>query len=894
MDIAEGTKMPDKIAKRDSQPFNGSRIIGADIPLDSRHYPLKELLIAFRNLALTLPDVKLVLAGSRSPRDTFSVWNYVEENELSERVHFLPYFDMCRDFPLKKTECITWISRNIDANALTSDTLRAMIDGKLNIESKTALFVTCFHPGKYDDNSRLMRHWLDYLKSAAYRVHLLYYAMDIKHTTPAMRRRARCEYDLYREVEVVSGLVGTNKNGFNVHVDDWCGEEAVRAAAELGARFEYDVALVNYPFMTAVFDVIPSYTHKILLAHDRFTDRNRRMLAEGYASAKWVSIDEQGERIACSRADTVVALKDDEAEHFRQLSSDACAVRVVAPIIPMANVATVRRQGGEKLRIGYFGSSNWMNEQALAAFIKAWLASPTLPARSELVLAGGVCDTFGLAVEDGQSLLEHAAPKILGRIDNLDNFFNYCDIVINPERGGASIKINTLEAMASGVPVLTTQAGAVGLGSTSRFHSAKDANALAELTAEVSINESLLEAAQLQTSEVYGTYYARNYAAIQDLLGAVIQMDKMPSYDLRASTLISSEPIVSIIVPFHNVEQYIEECIKSVVNQDYINMEFILVDDASPDSSRIVADRLAARDSRIRIVTHTKNQGLGCSRNTGVRNSTGQYIFFLDSDDYLSSSSAISSLVNAAQRSKCRVVVGGSIKLMPDGTLQPSDQNDDHNSVNRTGDIVSDVDAFLAGLKLPGPYYLPLRAWGMLIERALYDELALDFPPGEHEDLGHTPFLYFQSGGVLYTQDIVVTYRIRLGSISNSPWSSGKLLRYGELWKHFKVSIFRFGLDKHLGDAALAFTRHLFWKLRDNGLGRSSTEAALALIGDFLRDVSGTSYRNDLYGVLDLVREFAGSMIADPEASARLTRSLPISVLLDYYRRRLSIEGQNG
>jgi glycosyltransferase involved in cell wall biosynthesis len=885
--------MTKKIVKQDSDPFNASRIIGADIPLDSRQYPLKELLSAFRNLAITQSDVRLVLAGSRSPRDKFSVWNYVEENALSERVHFLPYFGSCRDFPMKKSKCTAWISRNIDADDLTSDNLHAMLDGKLSVEPKTALFVTSFHPGKYEGNSRLIRHWLDYLKSAAYCVHLLYYAVDIKQTTPEMRDHARFEYDLYREVEVVSDLVGTNKNGLNVHVDDWCGEEAVKATAALCARFEYDVAIVNYPFMTAVFDVVPSYTHKILLTHDQFTNRNRRMLAEGYASAEWASIDEQGERMACRRADTVVALQDDEAQYFRELSGDASAVRVVAPIIPMAKVATVPGRGPEKLRIGYCGSSNSVNEQNLAAYMRAWLASPTLPARSELVLAGGVCDTFEVWVEDGQSLLARAAPKILGRIENLDNFFNCCDIVINPERGGTGIKIKTLEAMASGLPVLTTEAGAVGVGSSSRFHSAKDVNALAELTAAVSINASLLELAKLQTIEVYGSYCARNYAAMQDLLGAVAQMDKMPSYVSRTTTLFSSDPIVSVIIPFFNVEAHIEECIQSVVNQDYRNIELILVDDASVDSSRIVADRLAILDSRIRIITHTKNKGLGCSRNTGARNATGHYIFFLDSDDYLSSSGAISSLVSAAQRSKCRVVAGGSIKSMPNGTFQNYDHNDDQNSVNRGGDIVRDVDAFLAGLRLPSPYYLPLRAWGMLIERAFYDELALDFPASEHEDLGHTPFLYFRSGGVLYTQDIVVTYRIRPGSISNSPWSSGNLQRYEELWKHFKGNVSRFGLDQHLSDAALAFTVHLIWKLEGNGIDQSSTEAALALIGDLLGDVSRTSYRSYLYDVVDRVRKFIGSIMADREASTRLTRLLPVPILLTYYSERLGVEGQN-
>jgi hypothetical protein len=246
---------------------------------------------------------------------------------------------------------------------LTPDALHARLDGKFHGEAKTALFFAPFHPGKYEGNSRLMRHWLDYLRSAAYRVHVIYYSIDLNHTTSEMRERARSDYDLYLEVEVKSRLVGKNKNGRNVHVDDWCGEEAVKAVAELTSRYEYDVAIVNYPFMTAVFDGVCAYTRKILLTHDRFSNRNRRMISQGYSDASWVSIDEQGEHTACRRADVVVALQSDEAEYFRQISNDPSAVRVIPPIFPLSDTPHVYRQSGEKLRIGYFGSSNWVNEQ---------------------------------------------------------------------------------------------------------------------------------------------------------------------------------------------------------------------------------------------------------------------------------------------------------------------------------------------------------------------------------------------------------------------------------------------------------------------------------------------------------------------------------------------------
>ena len=92
---------------------------------------------------------------------------------------------------------------------------------------------------------------------------------------------------------------------------------------------------------------------------------------------------------------------------------------------------------------------------------------------------------------------------------------------------------------------------------------------------------------------------------------------------------------VSIIVPVYNVEKYLERCVESLVNQTYQNIEIILVDDKSTDSSPEICDRLAKSDSRIKVVHKEKNEGLGFARNTGIENAEGEYFLFLDSDDYL-------------------------------------------------------------------------------------------------------------------------------------------------------------------------------------------------------------------------------------------------------------------
>ena len=92
---------------------------------------------------------------------------------------------------------------------------------------------------------------------------------------------------------------------------------------------------------------------------------------------------------------------------------------------------------------------------------------------------------------------------------------------------------------------------------------------------------------------------------------------------------------ISVIVPVYQVERYLPQCVESLRNQTYENLEVILVDDGSPDNSGALCDEYAKEDPRIRVI-HTKNQGGLLARETGLRISSGEYVMFVDSDDYLS------------------------------------------------------------------------------------------------------------------------------------------------------------------------------------------------------------------------------------------------------------------
>ena len=92
--------------------------------------------------------------------------------------------------------------------------------------------------------------------------------------------------------------------------------------------------------------------------------------------------------------------------------------------------------------------------------------------------------------------------------------------------------------------------------------------------------------------------------------------------------------LVSIIIPIYNVEQYLDRCIKSVINQTYKNIEIILVDDGSTDKCPEICDQYAQKDNRI-VVIHKENGGLSSARNAGMKVLKGEYMLFVDSDDWI-------------------------------------------------------------------------------------------------------------------------------------------------------------------------------------------------------------------------------------------------------------------
>lgn len=184
--------------------------------------------------------------------------------------------------------------------------------------------------------------------------------------------------------------------------------------------------------------------------------------------------------------------------------------------------------------------------------------------------------------------------------------------------------------------------------------------------------------------------------------------------------------LVSVIIPVYKVEQYLERCVRSVTSQTYDNLEILLIDDGSPDRCGEMCDSFAAEDRRIRVI-HQKNGGLSAARNTGIDASSGQWLFFIDSDDFIHRD-CIGKLLAAAETSGADIASCGFEKT-EDDTIR--------GDVRFPATEVISRDEAMRRLFLEEDTSF---AWGKIYRRELFQ--GIRFPEGRtFEDLATTHLL---------------------------------------------------------------------------------------------------------------------------------------------------------
>lgn len=214
------------------------------------------------------------------------------------------------------------------------------------------------------------------------------------------------------------------------------------------------------------------------------------------------------------------------------------------------------------------------------------------------------------------------------------------------------------------------------------------------------------------------------------------------------------EPKVSIIIPVYNVEEYLDACLNSVINQTYKKLEIIVVNDGSTDNSGKKCELYKEQDSRI-TVYHKENGGLSDARNFGLEHCTGDYIFFLDSDDFLDIN-LIENLVRVAISDNADIIVNDAIDYYEGDPIN-------NYKIKCKSECLNSVEAVKRTLMMNGIRHM---AWGKLYRRYLWENRR--FTTGIlYEDLDVIYYVMFDARMISVINPSMYYYRQREGSIMN-------------------------------------------------------------------------------------------------------------------------------
>lgn len=262
-------------------------------------------------------------------------------------------------------------------------------------------------------------------------------------------------------------------------------------------------------------------------------------------------------------------------------------------------------------------------------------------------------------------------------------------------------------------------------------------------------------------------------------------------------TPFASRPVLSVVIPVHGVEPYLRQCLDSILDQAGPDVEVVAVDDASSDGCPAVLDAYAAADARVRAIHLPANVGLGRARNAGLDRATGEYVWFVDGDDWLPPGSVAAVL--AAVRSD-----GADVLLVDHLRVYDADGRTEPDPSSR---LLRGITGAAPLAERPALLGLQHVAWNKVVRRDFLRELGLRFYPGWYEDCPFSHPLLIAAGTVGVLDRICYVYRQRPGGITGTVSARHfdafdqyerlftELDRLGERAEPFRVAVFRLMVD---------------------------------------------------------------------------------------------------
>lgn len=309
--------------------------------------------------------------------------------------------------------------------------------------------------------------------------------------------------------------------------------------------------------------------------------------------------------------------------------------------------------------------------------------------------------------------------------------------------------------------------------------------------------------------------------------------------------MVQMEKLVSVIVAVYNIEEYLPRCVDSILAQTYRNLEIILVDDGSKDQSGSICDSYAEKDRRIKVI-HKKNGGLSDARNAGMDAATGEYIGFVDGDDWIEPD-MYRAMYFACEKEKAQAAVCRYKQITKSGIIDGSAGN----SVSLSRDEALEI--YVCGDER---YLIYNSVWSKLFARDLVE--GMRFPVGKNsEDIMFTTRAFCRMERLVYLDEAYYNYVLdREGSIMNEKAGERRLKDEIPFWQE-QIAYFREAGMPELSDkAAYHFYRRLLFYYIDfmeNKKTRIFADQIVGLLRADREKIRGI-YRKDYVAMGDRTR----------------------------------------
>lgn len=376
-------------------------------------------------------------------------------------------------------------------------------------------------------NRQMVYHIGKYLQCVGYAVHYVYCTFEglSREQYDDMRR----EWD-YFDVIVKSPSQPADRSLGDVYgKDDWYQDDVGDFLHWKVNAFDIRMVLFNYIFQSKALERLPQHVRKVLLTHDRMSDRHKLFDMHGMQREFFYTNPEE-EGAALRRADELIAVQADEAEFFRSISGRP--VHVVRQVFPPR--MDVVPQSLHLRRIGYLGSNNLINYESVRSFVMLFRKHQIAGRPLTFVIAGGVCDRIRDLAGDGI--------EIIGRVERLEDFYKSVDLVINPMMFGTGLKIKTIEALSFGAPLVSTRAGMSGISEANHpYHACESVEELLQVIDLIMRQPTALSELRQASRKLFADYYADTMAQLQKVFPRVDQTGGLTQFERDGLTVEAYE-----------------------------------------------------------------------------------------------------------------------------------------------------------------------------------------------------------------------------------------------------------------------------------------------------------------------------------------------------------------